>query len=182
MPVSSLMIHGIFINRMPFTTDQTKLNASKLIYDVGELTAEIRSFFGTGVNLQEMYIDPEVMTPRTWDVLAEAARWARRNADVLADTHHIGGNPLAGEVYGWASWTPKKAIVTLRNPDDRPATFSLDVAKALELPVGATSRYVLKSPWREDVSKPAVEVRAGQAYLVHLQPFEVFVREAIPVE
>jgi len=182
MPVSSLMIHGIFINRMPFTTDHTKLNASKLIYDEGELTAEIRSFFGTGINLQEMYIDPEVMTPCAWDALAEAARWARRNADVLADTHHVGGNPLAGEVYGWASWTPKKALITLRNPDDRPATFSLDVAKTLELPAGAASRYVLKSPWSEEASKPAVEARGGEAYVVHLQPFEVFVREAIPVE
>ena len=122
------------------------------------------------------------MTPRMWDVLAEAARWSRRNAGVLVDTHHIGGNPLAGEVYGWASWTPAKAIVALRNPDDRPATISLDVARAWELPVGAAAKYVLKSPWAEDASQPGVEVRSGQSHVFHLQPYEVRVFEATPVK
>ena len=123
----------------------------KPTYEKAEMTAEIRSFFGTGVNLQEMYIAPELMTPRTWDVLAEAARWARRNADVLADTHHVGGNPLAGEVYGWASWTPAKAIMALRI-----RTTARHVCArrgpGLELPAGAATKYVEKSLGRRCVT------------------------------
>ena len=110
-PVNSLMIHGVFINHLPLQGNPYDPANPRPTYDEQEIIAEIRSFFGTGVNLQEMYIAPDLMTPRTWDVLAEAARWARGNADVLVDTHAIGGDPLAGEVYGWASWTPHKAIV-----------------------------------------------------------------------
>ena len=181
VPVNSLMIHGLFINHLPFTTDHGKLDSEKIVYDEGELTAEIRSYFGTGVNLQEMYISPDLMTQRTWDVLAEAARWARRNAGVLVDTHPVGGKPLANEIYGWASWTPKKAILTLRNPDERPADFAFDPAKAFELPVGAAERYVLKSPWSEDASKQTVEVRAGLSHVFHMRPFEVLTFEATPL-
>jgi len=41
--------------------------------------------FGTGVNLQEMYIAPDLMTPRTWDVLAEAVHAARSQLRHLVD-------------------------------------------------------------------------------------------------
>jgi hypothetical protein len=181
-PVNSLMIHGIFINHLPLSGNPYDPKVPRPTYDEKEMIAEIRSFFGTGVNLQELYIAPDLMSSRTWDVLAEAARWSRRNTGVLVDTHHIGGDPLAGEVYGWASWTRAKAILALRNPDDRPATISLDVARAWELPVGAPAQYVLKSPWAEDASKPGVVVQSGQTHVFQLQPYEVLVFEATPVK
>ncbi len=181
-PVNSLMIHGIFINHLCLAGNSYDPKCPRPTYDEQEMIGEIRSFFGTGVNLQEMYIAPDLMRPRTWDVLAEAARWSRHNAEVLVDTHHIGGNPLAGEVYGWASWTPAKAILALRNPDDRPAAIPLDVARARELPVGGAAKYVLKSPWAEDASRPGVEVQSGQPHVFHLQPYEVLVFEATPVK
>ncbi|MGO8745549.1 MAG: hypothetical protein ACLQNE_06130 [Thermoguttaceae bacterium] len=181
-PVNSLMIHGIYINHLPLSGNPYDPKSPRPTYDEKEMIGEIRSFFATGVNLQELYIAPDLMTPRTWDVLAEAARWSRRNAGVLVDTHHIGGNPVAGEIYGWASWTPAKAILALRNPDDRPATIRLDVARAWELPAGAAARYVLKSRWAEDASQPGVEVRSGQPHAFQLQPYEVRVLEATPVK
>jgi len=97
-------------------------------------------------------------------VLAEAARWSRANADVLVDTHWIGGNPAKLEVYGYAAWMPRKGIVMLRNPDDRPQEFRLDVQPAFQLPAGAGDRFVLKSPWAEDASKPALPARAASRY------------------
>ena len=181
-PVSSLMIHGIFVNHLPLSGNPYDAKVPKPTYEPNEITAEIRSFFGTGVNLQELYISPDLMTPRTWDVLAEAARWSRRNADVLADTHAVGGDPLAGDVYGWGSWTPAKAILSLRNPNDRPATLAIDVAKAWQLPAGAAAKYTLKSPWAEDASKPSVEVRSGETHVLHFQPYEVLVLEAAPIK
>ena len=120
------------------------------------------------------------MIPETWDALAEAARWARANRDVLVDTHWIGGDPLKAEVYGFASWTPRKAILTLRNPDDRPASFELDVSQAFELPEGALQTYALKSPWKGDSGQTAISVTAGQAYRFDLKPFEVLVFDATP--
>ena len=51
-----------------------------------------------------------------WDAIAESAKWSRKNVDVLADTHWVGGNPGKLEVYGWAAWTPAKATAVLRWP------------------------------------------------------------------
>jgi hypothetical protein len=183
-PLSSLMIHGVFINHSPFTYKGSYYDPKnpRPTYEDREITAEIRSYFATGVNLQELYIAHDLMTRHTWDVLAEAARGARANADVLVDTHHVGGDPQSGEVYGCASWSPRKAVLMLRNPSDRPAQFSLDVGQALELPTGAAVKYRLKSPWSDDAARPAIDVQCGQPRAIGLEAFQVLVFDATPFE
>ncbi len=122
-PLNSLMLHGIIYAR----------HAKNLDTDSGgDFPAEVRSFFGSGTQMQELYITPELLTPRDWDTLAEAARWSRANEDVLRDTHWIGGDPSKGQIYGWASWSPRKGILTLRNPSDKPATISIDAGSIFE--------------------------------------------------
>jgi hypothetical protein len=97
---------------------------------------------------------------------------------VLADTHWIGGDPGKGDVYGWASWSPRKGILVLRNPDDQPATFSADVQTLFELPARARASYRLHSPWHSDHGQPAVTLQAGRPHIFTLQPFEVLVLES----
>ncbi|MBV9084676.1 MAG: enterotoxin [Acidobacteriaceae bacterium] len=167
-PISSLMIHGIEIN------DGGRVKT----FDEADMVAEIRSFFATGVNHQDMFIMPERMTPRTWDALAESAKWSRANAEVLADTHWIGGDPAKYEIYGWASWSKTNAILSLRNPDDHPASYRLDVRRAFELPVGAPIAYELTSAWKEDSGKPAIRAVAGEPVAIDLAPFQVLVLDA----
>jgi len=179
-PISSLMIHGVFINRLPLSGNPYDPKNKPPSYQPDEIIAEIRSFFGTGTNLQELYVNPALMTPRTWDALAEAANWARRNADVLADTHWVGGDPAQGQVYGWASWSKQKAILVLRNPNDGPAKITLDPADAFELPAGAARQYVLRSPWKEDADASAITLAAGRAHTFELGPFEVLSLEGVP--
>ena len=58
-PVSSLMIHGVFVNHLPLFGDPYDPASPRPTYDEPEMIAEIRSFFGTGANLQEMYIAPD---------------------------------------------------------------------------------------------------------------------------
>ena len=49
-----------------------------------DFRAEVRSYFGSGTAVQEMYITPKVFaTDRHWDDLAEVANWSRANSDVL---------------------------------------------------------------------------------------------------
>lgn len=181
-PISSLMIHGVFINVLPLAGNPYDPKNPPGSAELKDVTGEIRSFFATGVNLQELYITPERMKPEFWDILAEAANWARGNADVFADTHWVGGDPDKGEVYGWASWSKTKAVLGLRNPDDQPAAISLDIAQAFELPEGSPQKYRLKSPWKEDAGKPAIEVTAGREHRFELEPFGVLVFDASPVD
>lgn len=179
-PISSLMIHGIYINHLCLFGNPYDPSSPKPTYETGDLVDEIRSFFGTGTNLQELYIAPDLMTPAAWDTLAEAANWSRANADVLADTHWIGGDPAKDEVYGWASWCERKGILSLRNPSDRAATVAIDVAEAFELPAGAAQTYSLTSPWKEDATAAPIRLTAGRPHAFKLEPFQVLMYDATP--
>ena len=167
-PLNSLMLHGIIYAK----------NASHLTtMSDADFADQAREFFGNGTQLQEMYITPALLDHQNWDDLAEAANWSRRNADVLVDTHWIGGNPAKGEIYGWASWSPRKATLVLRNPTAQLANFTADVARLLELPAGAPGKFVMRSPWKKDRQEPAVTLAGGQLSTLALKPFEVLVLE-----
>ena len=170
-PLNSLMLHGMIYARY----------ADKLKTDPGhDFPSEVRSYFGTGTQLQEMYITHSLLSNEDWNTLAEAALWSRRNADILVDTHWIGGDPGKLEVYGWASWSPRGGIITLRNPDQAPHAYELDVQSAFELPAGAAETYIARSPWKDAAGAPAIHLRAGQARTFQLEPFEVLTLEAAP--
>lgn len=167
-PLNSLMLHGIIYAK----------NASHLTnMSDADFADQARAFFGNGTQLQELYITPALLDKQNWDDLAEAAKWSRRNADVLVDTHWIGGDPGKGEVYGWASWSPRKAILVLRNPTDQPANFTADAASLFELPAGVPGKIVMRRPWKKDRQEPAVTLESGRAATLALKPFEVLVLE-----
>jgi hypothetical protein len=94
---------------------------------------------------------------------------------VLVDTHWIGGDPSKLEVGGYASWSPRKGIVSLRNPDDQTHDYALDVESAFELPPGAPRSYQFRSPWAEAAFRPAFVAEAGKPVKLELPPFEVLV-------
>jgi len=138
-----------------------------------------------------MYITHSLLSDEDWNTLAEAAKWSRNNADVLVDTHWIGGDPNKLEVYGWASWSPRAGICTLRNPSDKPQTYSMDVAKAFELPPGAPRIFQARSPWHENRDREnkdknknddakSIRLVAGEPHTISLKPFEVLNLEALP--
>jgi hypothetical protein len=170
-PLNSLMLHGLIYARHAKHLDTDPNN---------DFASEVHDYFGSGTQLQEMYITPSLLSQENWDTLAEAAKWSRDNADVLVDTHWVGGDPAMLEVYGWASWAPRKAILTLRNPSDKPQDFSIDVQKVFELPAGAPQVYAAHSPWLRDHNQPAIELRAGQARNLHLEPFQVLNMDVVP--
>ncbi len=167
-PLNSLMLHGLIYAQY----------ANNLKTDPGnDFRNEIRSYFGNGTQLQEMYITPTLLSKQNWDDLAESAKWSQANGDVLVDTHWVGGDPLKLEVYGWGSWSKRKGILVLRNPNSEPQAFSIDPQLVFELPKGAKGTYSLKSPYSSDVAKPAIEVKVGESKVVTLAPFEVLVLE-----
>lgn len=166
-PLNSLMLHGIIYAQ----------HATGLDSDPGDDFAnEVHSYFASGTALQELYVTPSLLTPKNWDALAAAARWSRANAEILKDSHWIGGDPGRLEVYGWAAWSPEKAIVTLRNPDARPQSFLLDLPRALELPEGAAETYTAKALWSGGAVVPA-SLRTDRPTEIRLAPFEVLTIE-----
>jgi hypothetical protein len=170
-PLNSLMLHGIVYAR-----DAIDLNTDPK----HDFEAEVHSYFGSGTQLQEMYITPSFLSTSDWDILAETAIWARRNAPILKDTHWIGEDPGRLQVYGWASWSADshKGIIVLRNPSDKAQEFSLDVQNAFELPANAPRVYTATVPWKSSTAKP-VSFVAGKAVQIRLEPFEVRTLDAL---
>ena len=171
-PLNSLMSHGVAYSRHGNPGDSS--------YNSAGFKDDVHAYFGGGTGLQELYIQPGKLSSSDWDELAEAAKWSRANEDVLVDTHWIGGDPSRLEVYGYASWSPRKGTIMLRNPDDQPHDFALEVRAAFQLPPGATKEYTLASPWKEDAGQPHLRAAAGQPLRLSLKPFEVVVYDAVP--
>ncbi len=173
-PLNSLMFHGLTIGE--------RANPGKMPLNETSVRHEIRAMFGCGTGLQELYISPHLLTSVMWDDLAEAAEWSRRNTDVLVDTHWIGGDPNALDIYGWAAWCTRQGAITLRNPNDIPQKITLSLDQTFELPEGAATQYLLKSPFADQRIQQVQPHAAHPLELtVRLDPFEVLVFDAIPM-
>ncbi|MGH8145231.1 MAG: enterotoxin [Rhodanobacteraceae bacterium] len=171
-PLNSLMLHGIIYAQ----------HAVGLNTDPGhDFANEVHSYFATGTQLQEMYITPSLLTSHDWDVLAQAANWSRANANVLRDTHWIGGDPGRLDVYGWAAWSAKKSFITLRNPDDKPQLAILAVGRQLQLPKGAARKFDVSDVWHSGGDDVPKILDADHPVAITLQPFEVLTLQLIPV-
>lgn len=170
-PINSLMLHGMIYAKQ----------AHNLMTDPGnDFTSEVRDYFGTGTQLQEMYITPSLLSQANWDTIAECAKWSRSNANTLVDTHWIGGDPQRLQPYGWASWTTRKGILTLRNPSNVAQDISIDVERAFELPAGAPRQYSASSPWKQYRGQAPIRFRAGEERKIKLEPFQVLTLEMNP--
>ena len=173
-PLNALMFHGLTIGE--------RADPAKMPRDEASVAHEIWMTFGCGTALLELYISPPLLTGPMWDELAAAATWYRANADVLVDTHWVGGDPGKGEVYGFAAWSPRKGVLVLRNPSDKAQAFALDVGKAFELPPDAPRAYRLRDARKPDAAGAPVRVEAGRAQAIELGPFDVRIWDASPGE
>ena len=169
-PLNSLMLHGIIYARHARGLDSDPHD---------DFADEVHTYFASGTGLQELYVSPDLLSAANWDTLAAAARWARERADVLRDSHWIGGDPARGDVYGWASWSPRRAVIALRNPTAQPQTLQLDLAKALELPEGGMRSWQATTPFA--TAEPR-RLRAEAPVAVELGPYEVLVWDLAAVE
>lgn len=170
-PLNSLMLHGIIYASM-----NPRLNT-----DPGhDFANEVHSYFATGTQLQELYITPSLLSTQDWDMLAAAAKWSRANASVLVDTHWIGGDPGRIDVYGWAAWSPQKAFVTLRNPDDKPRIAEINLQRQLELPLEAARHFSVRDVWNTGGKQVPQRLDADHASSIALAPFEVLTLELTP--
>jgi hypothetical protein len=172
-PLNSLMLHGLIYARY---ADGLNSDAN------GDFQNEVRSYFGSGTQLQELYVTPALLSQADWDNLAEAARWSNDNADVLVDTHWVGGDPRQLEVYGWAACNSRKGILVLRNPSDTKKALKISLNKAFELPLGSSRFYRLHSPWKEDQKQSVITLRSNEPRTFELKPFEVMVLDASAVD
>ncbi len=178
-PINAIMTHGTIIthNGPPRVMSKAPANCVK----------EMRTAFTCGSGLQEVYADSVILAQengRLWDELASCIAWIRRNADVLADTHWVGGNPWNkqtrdGDIYGWASWNKEKCTLSLRNSSKNVKTLKGTLRSILDVPPGVTGTVILRSSFDDQTRLPIMDkaIDVDTPIEITLQPFDVVAME-----
>lgn len=171
-PLNSVMLHGINISKVGYP--------AALEMNLKDISDGIWSFFASGTSLQELYINPHLLTPAMWDCLAAAAKWADKNAKVLQDVHWIGGDPAQEAIYGYAAWAPEKGVFSLRNPSSKPQAITINLQKIFELPGNSASDFKITDAIHPENSSSEIKAEKGKAFTIALAPFELKVFDAVP--
>ena len=92
-PLSSLSVGGIVWSRAE--EPGAYLNS----FDMEGFAQEVQSFFLSGVMHQDLQIQPALLAPAYWDILGSYINISTKYADVLRDSHWMGGDPSQGEAW-----------------------------------------------------------------------------------
>lgn len=190
-PINSLMTHGLIVSG--FGTANVNppraMEDDSLANTAAEIIKEMRCAFACGSAMVELYLDHSLMTEKDngilWRELADCIRWHRANADLLADTHWVGGNPWDGEkanLYGWAAWNGSKAMVALRNPSASDQTLTTTLRKMLEIPEFINGKIRFSDAFAGQVHIPNITdetLDIDAEITFDLPPFEILVWDGI---
>ena len=180
-PINALMTHGTIItkNGPPRVMSKDPANCVK----------EMRTAFTCGSGLQEIYVDSDLMAQEggvLWDELAQCIAWARRNADVLADTHWVGGNPWDknkkdGDIYGWAAWNMNKCTLSVRNSSKHEKTLKGTLREILDVPPTVKGTVILRSSFADQTKLPIMDtpIDVDAPVEITLKPFDVVAMEGV---
>ena len=171
-PLNALMYHGIVVN------NENGVGASFTNDDAG-IAEDVWAFFGNGTGMQELYVNPHLMSPAGWNALAKGIRWSDRHRDVLSDVHWIGGDPGKEEVYGFAAWNHKEGTLTWRNPSPKAQKITFRLKEVLELPADYRATFAAFNVIEEVA---AGNMNSDDPITIELAPLQVKVLELKPVK
>ncbi len=154
-PINTLMTHGFIL---------TKFGAVSKNMNYETVRRELRCAFVCGSGMVELYNDYALMNTinggKLWADLAECIKWQKRNADVLADAHWVGGNPWDGnkaDIYGWAAWNGTKSTLALRNGGNGSKNYTFTLREALNIPANVKGSIILYSSFGEQAALKGLE-------------------------
>ena len=107
----------------------------------GESTEEFRNYLfmslSRGTGFEELYLKPSVLSSNDWDTLSDGLHWARDRFPAFARVRMHGGDPAAGEVYGYTAWNEAKGYISIHNPSDQPQNYTIMLDRAFGLVPGS---------------------------------------------
>lgn len=169
-PLNSLMLHGIIYAR----------HAQHLGDDPEHVFPhEVHAYFGTGTQLQEMYITPSLLSAADWDVLAKAA------------TGRVTMPAYCRIPIGWEAilenWKcmagplghPRKGFLHC-------GTLAIRRKVSRSIRRRCLSWYPRRRTdsmltWNEEKNANPVELESGKPHTFALIPFQVLTLEAVPI-
>ncbi len=125
-----------------------------------------------GTGFVELYIKPDKLAAYDWDVLAEGLQWAYEVFPTFGRARMHGGNPGAGEVYGYTAWQGDQGYVSVHNPADTLRTYTVKLDRTFGLPPGGGMFHV-GSPLEGSARGLPEVVYAGTTLELALEPREI---------
>ena len=107
-----------------------------------------------GTAFWELYYSFNLFNDAKWRINADVLKFIADNFHILRNAKLIGESPDTGAVYGYSAWEGAEGIVSVRNPLDRPQSFSFTLDRVIGVGEGAaemTCATVL--PYTETVSQ-----------------------------
>jgi hypothetical protein len=158
-------LHSIF-NHEP---KKTKSNETK---DTFRRYLYMNMSRGTG--FVELYIKPFVLKNYDWDVLAEGLHWAHDVFPTFKYSRMHGGDPKAGDVYGYTAWLKERGYVSIHNPSSEVKEYTIKLDRKLGLHPGATkTNYHLTSPIADSLQGLKAQYHYGDSLTLSLKPQEI---------
>ena len=153
-PINSIMTHGIIKGRYALSGSEP----------AEQFEHNVIMYFARGISMWELYISPDILTQKEWQILSRWIKWAKKNWQILKNTQMILGEPKKGEVYGYFHQGDEEAILVLRNPGKNP--------KKVLVNFDELGFKTIKSVRVEYPSEKTLEPNPKGAML-SLKPFEV---------
>jgi hypothetical protein len=135
-----------------------------------------------GTQMIEVYNNISAWSEAHADAAAAVLKWMKAHDEILlASTRYLGGDPLAGEPYGYAHFTREnRGIIVVRNPSLEPRTIRIPFDETAGM-WPADRRYVLRIVYPFQMALPQV-VAYGSKYEQQLLGQEVVVLEVWPAD
>ena len=171
-PVSNLMTHGVIkgnLERLGGEDDPLDKFANDAMF-----------YFGRGVSMYEMYISPDLLNPKEWEVLSKSLKWAKDRFPILNKTYMTGGDPTKGEPYAYVHFKKDSGIVAVRNPlmEPQQITIKLDPSKGM---ADSACSLVLERTYPTHWISPNLYA-AGATITLPLQGYEAAIYEVYPLK
>jgi hypothetical protein len=142
----------------------------------GESQDEFRKYLfmslSRGTGFIELYLKPFALQSNDWDVLSEGLHWAREQFPVFARVRMHGGDPTAGQVYGYTAWNRTQGYISIHNPSDKSQTYQMTLDREFGLLPG-TQGFTLSSPLAGSLQELPRTCKYGDLLTVHLLPEEI---------
>lgn len=170
-PIANLMTHGIIKGYLQKIGGEEE--------PLEKFTDNAVLYFARGISMWELYISPDLLSDREWDILAGAIRWAKDRFPVLCSTEMIGGDPDERKAYGYVHFLGKKGIVAVRNPYIEPQTLRFSLSELLGLDPDADA-LVLERIYPNRWVSPQL-YSSGSEIKISLPGYETAIYEIYPL-
>lgn len=125
-----------------------------------------------GTAFWELYYSFNMFNKAKWRINADVLKFLQENFHILRNAKLLGKSPKTGSPYGYSAWDGAEGILSVRNPLNKPQTFSVTLDRLIGVAEDAddlTCAVIL--PYTESAEEK--HYTYGDTVTVELEPHEV---------